>query len=93
MRVALVRGPLVDGLGFRHDAVGAYLALLRDLGADDDEIVELEVLVVVENDPELTGRAVLGAQHPSDAAGRMSWICHAASPGSPERITAARSSR
>jgi hypothetical protein len=34
---------------------------------DDDQIVELEILVVLQDDPELGGRRVLRAEHAADA--------------------------
>jgi hypothetical protein len=65
--VGLVLRTLVDGLGLGHDAVRPNLSDLGHLRADDDQIVELEVLVVLQDDPELGGRRVLRAEDAADA--------------------------
>ena len=66
MRVGLECGALVDCLDFRDDAVGLHLALPGHLGGDDYQVVELQVLVVLEDNAELTRRSVLGAKHAPD---------------------------
>jgi hypothetical protein len=63
MSVGLVLRTLVHGFGLGDHAVGADLSVLGHLGADDHEIVELQVFVVVEHDPKLARRGVLGAEH------------------------------
>ena len=70
VRVGLVGGALVDGLGLGHDAVGRDLARLRHLRAHDHEVVQLEVVVLVEDDAELAGVRVLGAEDPADPSAR-----------------------
>ncbi len=93
MGVALERRPLVDRLGLGDDPVRPHLAPFRHLGADDDEIVELKELIVVEDDPELAGRGVLGAQHPPDGVRVWMRLGHPGAPTSLDRMTAERSSR
>ena len=86
VRVRLEGRALVDGLGLGDHPVRAHLARLRDLRADDDEIVELEVVLLIEDDAELAGRGVLRAQHAADAVGLVH--AHEAS-----RIVASRRAR
>ena len=73
-RVGLEGGPLVDGLDLGDDAVGVDLPATGHLGAHHHQIVELQVLVLGEDDPELPGGCVLAADHMADThAASIRW--------------------
>src|SRR5438128_10426622 len=99
MRVRFVLRSLVHRLGLGDDPVGPDLPDLRHLGADDDQVVELEVLLFFQDDAELRRRRVLGSEHTTDATLAHEAIrsCTASrsarytSPGSPMRSRSCRS--
>ena len=94
MRVTLEGRAFVDGFDLGDDAVGADLAPLRHLGANHDEIVELQVVLVVQHDPELTRGGVLGAEHAADSPPLIVLrVGHVVTPVSRFRITALRRAR
>ena len=64
----------VDRLDLGDDAVGVDLPPTRHLGLDYDQVVELQVVILTDGDPELAGRSVLASQYPPHCIG------HAAAP-------------
>ena len=64
----------VDRLDLGDDAVGVDLPLTRNLGFDNDQVVQLQVVIVADGDPELARRSVLAPQNPPYRVG------HAAAP-------------
>ena len=64
----------VDRLDLGHDAVGVDVPPTRNLGFNDNQIVELQVLIVTDRDPKFTRRSVLVSQYPPHCIG------HAAAP-------------
>ena len=63
--VGLEAASLVPGGDLGHNAVGPDGARLRHLGLHDHQVVELQVVGLPDQNPELRGRGRLQAQHQS----------------------------
>jgi len=70
--VRIELGALVEGAHVVHQPVEGDLAALRHRGAHGDDVVELEVALRRDADPELQRLGVAGADHAADFAARVS---------------------
>jgi hypothetical protein len=74
--VGLERGTLVPGADRRHDAGDRHGAAVGQLALRHDDIVELQVRIRADGDPEGQRARVLRTQHPPDrAAGVVARDC------------------